>query len=163
MTPRVVFDCMVFLQGAGRPSGPARACFQLVDQLRVTLFISADIVDEVRDVLTRPKTKRKFPLLTIEWVESFLKAAESKSIVVAGVPKVETLERDPKDEPYLNLAVAVNADYLVSRDHDLLDLMHDGAFRQRHPDLLILDPVDFLKEMERLEPSGPLSPNENEE
>lgn len=27
--PKVVFDCMVFVQAAGRRSGPARACFDL--------------------------------------------------------------------------------------------------------------------------------------
>jgi predicted nucleic acid-binding protein len=64
MKPRVVFDCMVFLQGAGRPAGPARACFHLVDEHRVTLFLSAEILAEVRDVLIRPRTQRKFPLLS---------------------------------------------------------------------------------------------------
>ena len=39
-----------------------------------------------------------------------------------------TLARDPDDEPYLNLAIAVSADYLVTRDNDMLDLMHDAAF-----------------------------------
>lgn len=151
MTPRVVFDCMVFLQGAGCPAGPSRACFHLVDESRVTLFLSAEILVEARDVLTRPKTRRKFPLLTSEWVETFLQAAQSKALVLAGVPKMETLERDPKDEPYLNLAIAAKGHYLVSRDHDLLDLMRDPGFRRRYPDLLILDPLDFLKEIERIE------------
>lgn len=31
--------------------------------------------------------------------------------------------RDPQDEPFLNLAIEVEADYLISRDPDLLDLM----------------------------------------
>lgn len=152
MTPRVVFDCMVFLQGAGRAAGPARACFHLVDQARVELFLSGEIVAEIRDVLARPKTLRKFPLLTPEWVETFLQAAEQKAITISDVPKIETLERDPKDEPYLNLAIAAKAKYLVSRDRDLLDLMADPSFRQRHPELVILGPVDFLNEIERQSP-----------
>lgn len=69
------------------------------------------------------------------------------------MPRIEKLDRDPKDEPYLNLAIAAKATYLVSRDRDLLDLMADPTFRQRHPDLLILDPVEFLREIERLEAS----------
>jgi putative PIN family toxin of toxin-antitoxin system len=59
-------------------------------------------------------------------------------VVPAEVPRTLTLPRDPKDEPYLNLALAVGAQYLVSRDKDLLDLMNDGSFRQRYPDLTIL-------------------------
>ena len=53
--------------------------------------------------------------------------------------------RDPDDEPYLNLAIAVSADYLVTRDNDLLDLMQDSAFRVRFPSLTILDPVTALR------------------
>lgn len=151
MMPGVVFDCMVFLQGAARPAGPARACFDLVDESRVELFLSAEIVTEIRDVLTRPKTLRKFPLLTPEWVDTFLHAVVSRALAIANVPTIERLERDPKDEPYLNLAIAAQAKYLVSRDRDLLDLMADQAFRERHPGLLILDPVEFLKELERME------------
>ena len=145
MKPSAVFDCMVFLQGAGRPAGPARACFRLVDEDRVTLCLSAEVIAEVRDVLTRPKTQRKFPLLSPEWVETFVQNAESKAVVLSEVPKAFTLERDPKDEPYLNLAFAAGAHYLVSRDKDLLDLMNDEGFRQRWPDLTILDPVAFLQ------------------
>jgi predicted nucleic acid-binding protein len=61
------------------------------------------------------------------------------------VPRAVDLERDPKDEPYLDLAVAVRAHYLVSRDRDLLDLMKDSDFRQRFPDLNIVDPPTFLQ------------------
>jgi uncharacterized protein len=149
MKPRAVFDCMVFLQGAARPAGPARACFRLVDEDRVRLCLSAEILAEVRDVLTRPKTQRKFPLLSPEWVESFLQNAESKAVVLTEVPRSFTLERDPKDEPYLNLALAAGAHYLVSRDKDLLDLMNEESFRQRCPDLTILDPVAFLQAVAR--------------
>jgi putative PIN family toxin of toxin-antitoxin system len=147
MKPRAVFDCMVFLQGAGRPAGPARACFHLVDEDRVTLCLSAEILAEVRDVLTRPKTLRRFPLLSAEWVETFVQNAESKGVLFGVVPRIYTLERDPKDEPYLNLAFAAAAHYLVSRDRDLLDLMNDATFRERYPNLSILDPVAFLQVM----------------
>jgi putative PIN family toxin of toxin-antitoxin system len=145
MTPRAVFDCMVFLQGAGRPAGPARACFRLVDEGKVVLCLSPGILTEVRDVLTRPKTQKKFPLLTPAWVEEFIENAKCKAMVISEVPKVLALERDPKDEPYLNLALATASQYLVSRDKDLLDLMKDNGFRQRYAALTILDPVAFLE------------------
>ena len=151
--PRVVFDCMVFLQGAGRPASPSRACFHLVDEGQIDLCLSSDILAEVRDVLTRPKTLRQFPLLSPEWVETFLQNAEHKAIVVlTEVPKAFRLERDPKDEPYLDLAVAARARYLVSRDRDLLDLMNDAQFRQRFPDLRITDPPAFLQALRSSRP-----------
>jgi len=151
MIARVVFDCMVFLQGAGRPKGPARACFRLVDEGKVTLCVSAEILAEVRDVLTRPAVQRKFPLLSPEWVDAFVHNVESKAILVNDVPKAFPFERDPKDEPYLNLAFATGAKYLVSRDRDLLDLMADASFRNQHPSLEILEPPAFLDAIARTE------------
>ena len=161
LKPRAVFDCMVFLQGAGRPASPARACLRLVDEERITLCLSVDILAEVRDVLTRPKTTKRFPLLTRDWVDAFLQNAESKAVRLPHVPKFFSFERDPKDEPYLNLALATHANYLVSRDRDLLDLMNNADFRKRFPELTILDPVGFLKEMARQdEPTPGLQQNE---
>jgi putative PIN family toxin of toxin-antitoxin system len=143
--PRAVFDCMVFLQAAGRLASPARACFHLIEEGRVTLCLSPEILVEVRAVLTRPKTLQKFPLLSPEWVESFVRDVETRAVLLSQVPKVLTLERDPKDEPYLNLALAAQANYLVSRDRDLLDLMSRESFRKQFPELTILDPASFLR------------------
>ncbi len=146
MTPRAVFDCTVFLQGAARPAGPAAACLRLVDDGQVTLCISAEILAELRDVLSRPKTQRRFPGLSADWVKSFVSNVELKGLLFGEVPHAVALERDPKDEPYINLAIAAGAKYLVTRDLDLLDLMKDDSFRQRFPALLILEPPAFLRE-----------------
>jgi len=58
---RAIFDCVILLQAAGRPSGPAAACLQAVRDGRLELFVSLDILAEVRDVLTRPKTLTRWP------------------------------------------------------------------------------------------------------
>jgi uncharacterized protein len=145
MTARVVFDCMVFLQGAARPASPARACFQLVDDGLVTLCISPTILAEVRDVLSRPELVQKFPALTTEWVNEFVDSVAGKALVVPDVPNEFALPRDPKDEPYINLAITTQAELLVSRDRDLLDLMSDDEFHRRFPNLQIVDPVTFLR------------------
>ena len=55
----------------------------------------------------------------------------------------------------MDLAAAAGARYLVSRDKDLLSLMQDEAFRQQFPDLTIVDPVAFLREIRRLPTKGP--------
>lgn len=145
MTAKAVFDCMLFLQAATSRVDPASACFRLVDGDRLTLFLSRDILAEVREVLNRPKVRRKFPILTEEFVDAFLEWAEAKGTVLDEIPEVYQLARDPDDEPYLNLAIAAQVQYLVSRDHDLLDLMNDPEFRSQHSDLLIIDPVALLR------------------
>lgn len=82
-----------------------------------------------------------------QWVETFVRNAETKAVVLIVVAMIFNLKRDPKDEPYLNLALAAGARYLVTRDHDLLDLMNDEDFRRRYPDLIILDPAAFLRDL----------------
>jgi len=82
MTPPVVFDCMVFLQGAGRPTDPAAACLRLVDESQVVLYVSADILAEVCDVLTRPETLHRLPRLSPGWVEFFVRHLQSKGGLV---------------------------------------------------------------------------------
>jgi predicted nucleic acid-binding protein len=52
MSDRAVFDCMVFLQAVLNENGPAFACFQLVDDDKVTLCVSDFVLAEAREVLT---------------------------------------------------------------------------------------------------------------
>jgi putative PIN family toxin of toxin-antitoxin system len=160
MSTRAVFDCMVFLQAVTNERGPAFACVRLVEAERLWLVVSPAILAEVRDVLSRPKVRAKFPHLTDERVEGFLRWLEDKGITLAEVPHAFEYPRDPDDEPYINLAIASDARYLVSWDKDLLDLMADEDFRQRFPNLTILNPVALLEELasERLHEQKPDQP-----
>ncbi len=51
MNDRAVFDCMVFLQAAMRATGPAAACFRLVDLGQIHLCVSADVLKEIKEVV----------------------------------------------------------------------------------------------------------------
>ena len=69
--------------------------------------------------------------------------------LVSTVPSLFSLPRDPDDEPYLNLAIAADADHLVTWDKDMLDLMQDQGFRAQYPQLTILNPVALLEILRR--------------
>jgi len=167
MTSRAVFDCVVFLQGAARETGPAGACFRLMKEGAVTLCLSPQVLAEVSDVLTRPKSRQRFKTLTAERVQTFLQELRAKAVFFDAVPQVFTYPRDPDDEPYVNLALVAGARYLVTWDNDLLDLMNEATpegkdFRQRFPNLAILNPVDFLQQLSPKEgqsPSAEASPS----
>jgi putative PIN family toxin of toxin-antitoxin system len=151
---RAVFDCMTFLQATARPNGPAAECMRLVDGGAIALFVSDDILHEVEDVLSRPMVRRKNPLLTDQAVRRLLDRLEQTATRMESVAESISYPRDPKDEPYLNLAIAASAKYLVTRDKDLLDLMAENPegsrFQAQFPDLKILDPVAFLREVTKL-------------
>jgi predicted nucleic acid-binding protein len=82
--------------------------------------------------------------LTDESVLDFLDHLVDKGHMVEDVPRVYQYKRDPDDEPFLDLAIATQASFIVSRDNDLLDLMKDDDFRKAYPDLAIVDPPSFL-------------------
>jgi uncharacterized protein len=152
--PRAVLDTMVFLQAVGSGKGAAYAVLQRFEAGDFRLFVSRDLLDEIRDVLSRPEIRRKLSLLTDERVAALIGRLERKATLVDVVPPRIAYERDPDDEPVLNLAIEVNADYLVSRDNDLLDLMKEDypggeAFRVQFSGLSILDPVAFLGALSR--------------
>lgn len=147
MSPRAVFDCMVFLQAITNERGPAAACFDLVDENKLTLVVSPETLAEVRDVLERPKIRAKFPHMSDDRIQRLFHIVKQMGIWLDAVPQLFSYSRDPNDEPYINLAIASSARYLVTRDKDLLDLMADEAFRQHAPDLTILNPVALLQEL----------------
>lgn len=148
--PRVVFDCMVYLQATVNESGPAAALLRLVDNAEIALFVSRDVLEEVREVLSRPKIRQRNPAITDERVDALLSRIAEKATLLDDVRQHFTYTRDPKDEKYLNLAIEVAAAYLVSRDHDLLDLMTGATsecedFRRRFSSLTVIEPVEFLR------------------
>jgi len=117
----VVFDCMIFLQGLIKERGAAVDCLEAFENGAVELFISEEILREIADVLTRPKLRAKFSLLTAERAEKLLQTLRKKAVLAENVPHLFNYSRDLKDEKYINLAAFVKADYSISRDKDLLD------------------------------------------
>src|ERR1051326_2594886 len=142
-----VFDCMVFLQAATNSNGPARACLELVETGHIRLLVSPEILQEVEEVLRRPKIRAAFPQLSDEHVADFIARVKELVILQEETPLVFHLPRDPDDEPYINLAIETAPASLVSRDKDLLSLMDDDDFRRRYPDLTILSPAAFLQQV----------------
>lgn len=148
--PVAVFDCMTFLQATTSPSGPSAACLKLVEDGLVRLVVTRAILDEVRDVLARPRIPARNPHLDDASVDAFLARVAELAPPQADVPTVFTYPRDPKDEPYLNVAISCGATHVVSFDNDLLDLMKpdnpDGQTLRSHaPDMTILTPPEFLR------------------
>ncbi len=150
---RVVFDCNTFLQAALNAESPAGNCYRLIEKRVVELFVSKDVLTEIEDVINRPQIREKFDALTDDKINDFLKSISELAVFVEKVPKVFSLPRDVGDEVYIDLAVEAEADYIVTRDKDLIDLMTDydiesKTFRQKFRTLKIVQPLDFLRIVE---------------
>ena len=59
----------------------------------------------------------------------FVTQLRETSTIVRQLPKLFVVERDPADNMIIACAVAASADYIVSRDKDLLDLEEYQVYR----------------------------------
>jgi putative PIN family toxin of toxin-antitoxin system len=119
---RVVFDTSTLVSAALRVgSTPHQALVQAVAQGEVC--VSAATLSELEQVLLRPKFDRyQPPEVRQAFVALVRKVAVLVPVSSADEASIVPTCRDPKDNPFLALAIACAADVLVSSDADLLVL-----------------------------------------
>jgi putative PIN family toxin of toxin-antitoxin system len=153
---RAVFDAVVFVQALISRRGPAAACFDRINAGQAILFTSDALLDEARSVPMRPELTRRYSRLTPERIEAFINAVRATSVNIPSPPKVFALPRDPKDEICTDLAVAASAQFLVTwNERHLTYLMKQDTpegkdFCKRFPQLSILNPPNFLHELDMI-------------
>lgn len=143
---RVVYDTVVILQAVLNPDGPAARAIGLMDQGTVTAYISNRLRSEYEDTLTDKPLRAMFPRLTDRRAWEMLDRLDASAIRIPNPPRRVAYLRDPNDEPVLNLAIHVEAQFILTRDKDLLNLADDNTLRRHFPFLRILDPVAFLQQ-----------------
>lgn len=149
-----VYDCNVLLGAILSTRGANYACVELVMSGRVTLILSSKVLLELRRMPDHKDLKR-FKSLTVERIDALVARLLPRAMLIDDIPARFEYARDPDDAHYVNLALAANAVYVVSRDKDLSDLMNAETadavdFRGRFPHLRILEPREFLEEMRTL-------------
>jgi len=140
-----VFDTVIYLQATLSDKGAAYACWQLVEKGEVRVFITEAILAEIEDVLNRPKLRKKYSVLTDEKIAEVLQSVRAHAVLIENINRIYAFERDPNDEVFINLALVCKAEFLVSRDNDLLDLRKDESFKISFPQLRIVSPAEFLE------------------
>ena len=146
MKPQVVYDAMIFVQAA-QPNRVDRT-LRLVREGKVTLCTSPDLLAEVLDVLSRPSTTVKLPSLTPAIVDAFMSEINRTAVRYDSVPPAFTWPRHPDDDHLFDLAIAADADYLVTWESRILALATEESpdadrLRALAPRLSILSPPDF--------------------
>ncbi len=113
---------------------------ELVFQCRekVHLYTTEEILQEIHDVLLEKHHIRKRYDYSQADVDIFLNRLREISVIVKQLPEIQVIERDPKDDIIIACAVASSADYIVSRDKDLLDL-------GKYQGIQIVTPENFMQ------------------
>lgn len=90
-----------------------------------SIYICDELIEEIREVAHRDKFRRFF---TVESVDELINALEtiSTKIQVDSAIQSTSFLRDRDDAFLLALAAAIQADYLITGDHDLLVLQRFG-------------------------------------
>lgn len=113
MRRRVIFDTNTIVSALIKPnSTPDRALRKAI--IQCDIFISEETFVELRDVLFRKKLDRYFTLR--DTVRNRFIAFYRTKAISADINEHITACQDPKDNKFLSLAVAVNADLLVTGD-----------------------------------------------
>ncbi len=129
----VVLDTNILVSAAIKPKSHFAKALR---QGAFTLIITEPLLKELIAVLNRSKLRDKYHL-TPHYIHAFLQLIGTRGEFFEPGEKIN-LCRDPKDNMFLEAAVAGLARVIVSKDRDLLDLV---SFRS----IPIIEPKNFLQ------------------
>jgi putative PIN family toxin of toxin-antitoxin system len=135
---RVVVDTGVLVSALIRPGGTIGDVLRMLRDGRFTPVYSTSMVVEIIDVLSRPKFRAKYGIHPDD-MTALVNLLRLRGELVVPEKKVAAC-RDPKDNKFLEAALAGEADNIVTGDDDLLVL---------HPieGIDILRPAEFLERL----------------
>lgn len=132
---RIVIDTNVIVSALMFSKSTAMQAFTRA-KLEGIILMSVDLISELVDVLSRQKFDR---YISKETRENFLASLATETELIETNETI-TLCRNPKDNKFLELAIAGNASYIVTGDKDLLELhLFRGVF--------ILTPADLINQL----------------
>jgi putative PIN family toxin of toxin-antitoxin system len=118
---KIVLDTNVIVSGHISRRGALGRVFDLWEQRWFDVLVTAAVLDEYADVLSRPSIQRHTGMsaedvqATIDDIAEFTIHLDPEQVVIG--PSV-----DPDDDVFLECALAGSADYIVSGDRHLLEL-----------------------------------------
>jgi len=132
---RAVVDTGVLISALIKRQGTTGDVLLALRDGRFTAIYTTEIMVEIVDVLGRPAFQSKYHIEPDD-ITALVNLIRLRCDLVTPQRKIMAC-RDPKDDKFLDAALAAGADYIVSGDADLLDL---SPFEN----IPILRPAEFL-------------------
>jgi putative PIN family toxin of toxin-antitoxin system len=117
---RAVIDTNILVSALIRPQGTVGPVLLRLRQGDYTLLYAWKSLEELIDVLSRPRIRDKYHL-TDQDIQTVVGLILLCGEEVTPTERI-TMCRDPKDDKFLEIALAGEADVIVSGDQDLLAL-----------------------------------------
>ena len=128
---KLVLDTNIFISAFYWGENSQKIIDRIVEGID-ELYISNEILDEISDVMSRPKFKS-----TAEIIKKYTQSIEKigKKVFLSG--KIKGICRDKEDDDIIECGIISGADCLITGDEDLLVL-------GRYQNLKILSIKDYL-------------------
>ena len=133
----VVMDTNVVVSAAFWPRSEDRRCFVLLARRKCRLAVTEATLDEYRAVAVRIGHREcpdRDPAPFLDWIGRV-------ALLVEPSPLGKRRSRDAKDDPFLACALASRAEFIVTKDKDLLAL-------ERPFGIEIVTPRAFYRKLE---------------
>ncbi len=118
---RVVIDTNTVISGFLWGSYP-RQIIDLVRTQEITVYTSSFLLQELSEVLSRPKFYQRIQTVIEETPESLVNNYRNLVKIVEIYQVEKFVINDPDDDQVLACAISANANYIISGDQDLLTL-----------------------------------------
>jgi uncharacterized protein len=133
---KVVLDANVWISALLWGGKPAEI-IKTAEDLQFVILLSEEIVREISQVLMYPKLAKVYQAAGLRH-EDLIEAVLKIGKFVQVTEKVSIVVTHPADDKFLECALAASAEYIVSGDKHLLELVN-------HKKIRIMSVNDFLK------------------
>ena len=130
---KVVIDTNVFVSALLKPQSKERYIYKLALNRQIQLFVSQPMLAELARVVDYPK----FDINPLD-KETFLKNVCRVASFIEPKRQITIIKADPPDNRFLECAVEVRADYIITGDTHLESL-------KKYSETKIVSPCEFLK------------------
>lgn len=136
---KIVLDTNVWLSGIFW-EGEASKLIEKAEKKDLQIIISEDILSEIIAVLNRESKFQKYILNLRLSIEDLLRTILSISTLIKTKNKLNIIKADSKDNIILEAAIDGKAEYIISYDNHLLNMIEFRGIK-------IISPGEFLKQV----------------
>jgi putative PIN family toxin of toxin-antitoxin system len=136
--PKVVLDTTILVSAFLSKAGVSRQLLHEAQAGAFQICLAEEILAETKRVLLEyPRIRKRYDYPD-EAVIEYVNLLQVLSQMVTSLPKIKVVTRDPNDDMVIACALKAKAQYIVSRDKDLLEL-------EDYQQIIIISPEAFMQ------------------
>jgi len=136
-TPKAVFDSTVLISAFLAQAGVSAELLRKAQNGGFDICLAEEILEEVQRVLLQYQKIRKRYHYLDQTVIQYVQTLRTVAHLFTELPLIEVVDNDPNDNMVVACALKARADYIITRDNDLLSLEY-------YNDIKIMTPEKFI-------------------